>query len=268
VRIDGIGERISGALPLAPQSLRPARVHAVGHLAQRAESRLEIALEIRRALPLRGGARRQFVRAKATPRLHQFPCHLDVALQADVKVIDHIALVRGDIVGEDAGRHRRQIERIVVPLEGGEARQAAEPLAPCAAVADVDVQPADLGFFHPLDARAQRLGHQLPAEAVAEHRHALADRVAHQSLERRDPGKLVVDAHRPAHHADPGVSRGVRGNGRAFVDRDQLRGNALRVEPRAETAGRFRRGEAEYGDRTHARILAAATTGAAPVTSA
>ena len=96
--------------------------------------------------------------------------HLDVALEADVPAADHIGLMRVERVGEHGRRARRQRERVVVPLEGRERGAAAEPFPLRGNVADVDVEPADLGDRSARDRRAQRLREELPAEAVAEHR--------------------------------------------------------------------------------------------------
>ena len=190
-------------------------------------------------------------RARAAPRLHQLARHLDVALEADVAVVDHEALVDRDVVGEDARGHRRQVELVVVPLERGKARQAAEPFAPRAAIAHVDVQPADLGLRHARDARAQGLGHELPAEAMPDHGRAVGDRVAHERAQRRDPRQLVVDAHRAAHHADARIGGRARRDRRALVERDQFPRDALAREPRSEPPGSLGRRKAEDGDGLH-----------------
>ena len=82
MRIDAINLR---------QLLRPARIDAVGDFAERAETAFEIALHVRRALPMRAGARGQLVGARLAPGLHELARHLDVALEADVAVVDHVS---------------------------------------------------------------------------------------------------------------------------------------------------------------------------------
>jgi hypothetical protein len=89
-----------------------------------------------------------------------------------------------------------------------------------ASAPNLDVAPADFLHLRAGHLAAQRLRHQLPAQAMAERRHVLAHRFAHQLQHRLDPGQVVVDAHRPAHEGDTGELAHVLRHRAAFVERE------------------------------------------------
>ncbi len=201
---------------------------------------------------------RELVRAAREPRLDQRFRHLDVALEADVPAADHIGLMRVERVGEHGRRAGRQREGIVVPFEGRERGATAEPFAPRGNVADVDVEPADLGDRSARDRSPQRLREELPAETVAEHRDVVVDRRAQQRGERRVPGQAVVHAHRAAHQRDPGERARIGRHRRALVERDELPREPAGIEPVGEIRRAFGARKAKDRDRTHRRSSAAA----------
>ena len=69
-------------------------------------------------------------------------------------------------------------------------------------VLDLHRVPADLLHRVARHLAAQRAREHLPAEAMADHRHAARDRVAHEGEHRLRPRQLVVGAHRPAHEGE------------------------------------------------------------------
>ncbi len=117
------------------------------------------------------------------------------------------------------------VERVVVPLERREARQAAEPLARArrgrrrrrrasrSRASRMRATRAPSAFASSWPPR------QWPITGTPSR-----DRVAQQRAQRRDPRQRVVDAHRPAHHADAGKAGRARGHGRALVERDSSHG--------------------------------------------
>ena len=122
------------------------------------------------------GGRGELVRAAPKPCLDERFRHLDVALEADVPAADHVSLMRVERVGEHRGCARRQREGVVVPFEGRECGATAEPFPLRSHVADVDVEPADLGHRSASDGRPQRLREKLPAETVTKDRNVMVDR--------------------------------------------------------------------------------------------
>ena len=181
--------------------------------------------------PTRSSAAR---RRRGQPRLDQITGHLDVALQPDVPVVDDVCLVGIERIGQDLCRASGHGERVVVPLECGEARAAAEPRLPRRSVCRFDLDPADLGRRRARHLRAKRLREQLPAEAMAEHRHLIRDRFAQERADGRDPRELVVDPHRPAHERDARERARIGRHARAIVDRDECRSDASPREPLGE----------------------------------
>ena len=244
-----IGERADRHVSGAARG--PARVHVVGQRVQRGKARIEIASDVGGGL--RGGARgrRQLGRAGREPRLDQLMRHLDVALEADVPAVDDVGLVRIEGVAEHARRARGHRERVVVPLECREPRPAAEPCGLRGLVCRLHLDPADLVHRRTRHRRIERLGEELPAEAVAEHRDLLRDRRPQERADRRDPRQRIVDAHRTTHQRDAAVRSGLGGHARALVQRDHRRGETAAREPLGEVRGAFGRRKAEDGDRKH-----------------
>jgi hypothetical protein len=163
--------------------LYPACVHsaaiacsreALGEIAQDLVTRLERGCLVRRSR-----------RTGAAPCPHQFVGHLDVALKADVPVVDDIRLVGlkrlvSTRVAPAGSRTRRNA------IERREARVAAEPGGARAGIRRLDVDPADLRRSGALHARAERLCEQLAAEAMADDGDFGIDGIAQQ----RDSGSI------------------------------------------------------------------------------
>ena len=171
-----VGQRADRAGISALQPLRPARVDAVGHRAAAPRARASRSLCMSAALCRCAlDARRQLAGARSAPRLDQLARHLDVALEADVPVVDHEGLVRARrrwsarAWPSAAGRTRRSAtgtsrsaagrRTTRAARRGRRRRRASQPIS---------------GSARARHARAQRLRHQLPAEAVPDHRRAVA----------------------------------------------------------------------------------------------
>ncbi len=119
-------------------------------------------------------------------------------------------------------------------------------------VAHAHFAPADLAHRAGAHRAAEGLGHELAAEAVAEHRHVLAHRVAHQLERRNNPGQLVVHAHGPAHEHQAGEAPRIPRHRRPGVQRHELRFNRAVFQVGVKISGPLDRGDPDYGDRLHA----------------
>ena len=165
------------------------------------------------------------LRPALQPGADQFFGHLDVALHAEVLaerecLVGAMRVLRARACRRaECGRSRRASGTIRTPA-AAPSHSRATPLS-----ATLHLAPADLLHRAGAHRAAERLRHQLPAQAVAEHRHVLAHRVAHQLERRHDPRQVVVDAHRPAHEGEPGEAPHVLRHRAALVERDQLPGN-------------------------------------------
>ena len=98
---------------------------------------------------------------------------------------------------------------------------------------------------------AQRLGHELPAQAMAEQRDVFCKGIANQRERRRYPRQVVVHAHRPAHEHESGKRAGILGHRLALVDKDHLPGNGVLIEEQGKVPGTFGGRMAEDGDGFH-----------------
>ena len=118
-------------------------------------------------------------------------------------------------------------------------------------VFNVGAAPADFfeGVFR--DAAAECLAHQLPAEAVADHRDVLAGSVANQRTLLRDPRQRVVDAHRATHEAQSRERIGTCRNRIVPVDGDYLEWNRVRFEECGKISGSLNKCVTENGDGFH-----------------
>src|SRR6266852_7211949 len=164
-----------------------------------------------RGLHRRPGLRHELLFPVFAPGADQLARHLDVALDAEV-LAERERLVGAIRTPGDARRLRRDGEGLAVPVKTGELSRRAEPLARLSVVFDRDRAPAD--FLYPVTRypATERLGDELSAEAVAEHRDIGVDRLVHELERRRDPRQLVVHAHRPAHECEPRELARIRGN--------------------------------------------------------
>ena len=162
-------------------------------------------------------------------------------------------------------RHRRQVERVVVPLERREARQAAEPLAPRAAIARVDVR-ASRSRRPACASRARRAPSPSAGRRGSGRSPARRRAIASRSRRRAGAihGSVVVDAHRAAHHADAGIRGGSSGTAAPSSSGTSSQGRPWRVSQCRSGPGLGRR-EAEDGDR---RMAHAPATARIVVTSA
>ena len=193
----------------------------------------------------------------AAPRLDQLARHLDVTLEADVAIVDHVRLVGVESIRQHARRAGGSANDIVVPLERVEAHRVRRTSRRARIASDASTSmPADLRASAcasparraPARTAVRRGSGRSPARcASTASRNNAPSGAVH--------GRRVVDAHRPAHHADAGE--------RARVARH---GGAARRARRAAMAGRARRairrntrgpsvgGEAEDRDRTHGQV--------------
>ena len=99
----------------------------------------------------------------------------------------------------------------------------------------------------------ERLGDELPAQAMPEHRHISCDRLADQIEHPRNPGQLVVDAHGAAHEHEPAELVYARRHRLAGVHLDQLPRHPGAVQEGGEVSGALGRAVAEDGDWFHRR---------------
>src|SRR4051812_588406 len=93
----------------------------------------------------------------------------------------------------------RNAERFAVPVERQNAWLGPEPALRLDRRRELDVCPADFLDGVARNAAAQRLCHQLAAEAVPEDRYVGFDGRPYEIEHRIYPGQRIVDAHRPAH---------------------------------------------------------------------
>src|SRR5258706_6677164 len=220
---------ISRSTPrLLPELLHPARVEPLRHVLQRGQALAHLRLDLLHALH-RGAVQvgRDFAGAARNPARDHLGRHLDVALQAEVAVVDDVGLVGAVLAGEDALAARRDGEGLAMPLEGHELAQVfAEPAARERRVLAAYAVPSDLLHRIALHFRTERLGEHLSAEAVPDDRHPAIDGVAHEIEYRDGPLEIVVGAHRPAHESQPGELGARGGNRLALVELQQLPGGA------------------------------------------
>src|SRR5882762_9227498 len=167
------------------QSLDPAPVEARGDRVERTHALLQPLEHLLRGLHRRPGLRDELFSPVFAPVADQLARHLDVALHAEV-LAEHERLVRAIRAPGDARRLRRDGEGLAVPVKTGELPHRAEPLARGSVVFDRDRAPAD--FFYPVARHpaTERLGDNLSAEAVAEHRNIGVDRFVYEFERRRD----------------------------------------------------------------------------------
>ena len=140
-----------------------------------------------------------------------------------------------------------EVEGLAVPVQHGRVRGEGEAwrgallaLVALFRAAGGDLEPADLLCRVAIDACAVRAGDQLCAQADAEHRPAARDHVRDEALLRDQPGefRLVIDAHRPAHHHEQ-LDRGRVGQRRRFPQAGRADVRAARGEPVADVARAF-----------------------------
>src|SRR5712675_371288 len=234
------------------QSLDPAPVEARGDRVERTHALLQPLEHLLRGLHRRPGLRDEILSPVLAPGADQLARHLDVALHSEV-LAENERLVRAIRTPGDARRLRRNGESLAVPVKTGELPRRAEPLARASVVLDRDRAPAD--FLHGVARHfpAQRLCHELPAEAVPEHRDIGVGRLVHELEHRRDPRQLVVYAHRPAHQREPRELARVHGNRLARVHLDEPVRNAVRVEECGKIARPFGAAMAENRNGFHVR---------------
>src|SRR6266581_6364817 len=205
-----------------------------------------------RGLHRRPGLCNQLLSPVFAPGADQLACHLDVALHAEV-LAEHERLIRAIRTPGDARGLRRDGEGLAVPVETGELPRRAEPLARASVVFDRDRAPAD--FLYPVARHlaTERLGDELSAEAVAEHRDIGGYRLVHELERGRDPRQLVVHAHRSAHEHESRESARIRGNLLPRVDLDEPVRNAVRVEECGKIARPLSAAMTENRNGLHAR---------------
>src|SRR5712671_4726257 len=234
------------------QSLDPAPVEARGDRVERTHALLQPLEHLLRGLHRRPGLRDELLSPVLAPGADQLARHLDVALHAEV-LAENERLVRAIRTPGDARRLRRNGESLAVPVKTGELPRRTEPLARASVVLDGDRAPAD--FLHGVARHfsAQRLCHELPAEAVAEHRNIGVGSLVHELEHRGNPRQLVVYAHRPAHHREPRELARVRGNRLARVHLDEPVRHAVRVEECGKIARPLGAGMTENRNGLHVR---------------
>ena len=144
------------------------------------------------------------------------------------------------------------VERVVVPLEHVHALPPAEPLVGRAiGRCSTSSQPISVTGARG-DGAAERARHHLAPEAVADQRNLRVDGAAGPARQAdRAPRRLVVRAHRPAHHADARERGGVVGHGLAEIERDQAPRAAASCAATRRSARALRSRETDDGDRTH-----------------
>jgi len=100
---------------------------------------------------------------------------------------------------------------LAVPVKGFEALQIGpKPRSRFRVVSHLDFTPADFRDRIAPHASAQRLGHQLPPRQCPRTGTSAATALRISSKRRRNPGQIVVDAHRPTHEHQPLKSSGAR----------------------------------------------------------
>ena len=184
--------------------------------------------------------------------------HFDMALEADV-LAQHVSLLRVECIGQHPCRARRQREDVVMPLEGRELVAATEP-GGRGRIRYHHLAPADFGCCRRRHRCAERLGKQLPSQAMSDDRDVVGDSLPEQREQRCVPGKRIVRAHRAAHHADAGEGAGIVGDRFALIERDDSMRHAVPLEPLAEVTRPFGRREAENRDGTHGESATRAVT--------
>src|SRR5215831_5724442 len=122
-----------------PEATRPLRVDAVGDSVQILKAFAQIALDVCARLPRTRRAGWKLVRAARAPGLDQFARHIDMALESDVQLTDHVGLVWIERVGEHPRCVPGKIEDVVVPLKRRKARPAPEPAGSRRVAFDFDV---------------------------------------------------------------------------------------------------------------------------------
>src|SRR6266849_8686309 len=205
-----------------------------------------------RGLHRRPGLRDELSSPVFAPVADQLACHLDVTLHPEV-LPEHKRLIRAIRTPGDARRLRWDGEGLAVPVKTGELPRRAEPLARLSVVFDRDRAPAD--FLYPVTRHpaSERLGDELSAEAVAEHRDIGVDRLVDETEHLGYPRKDIVHAHRPTHECEPRERARIRGNLLPCVDLDEPVRNAVRVEECGKIARPLGAAMAKNRNRFHVR---------------
>src|SRR5690349_478957 len=138
-------------------------------------------------------------RTRLAPRLDHVAGHLDMALHSDVLCTQDERLICTVRARPQAHGALRNTERLAVPVIRQESR-GGPPARASRVVHHVDLTPADLLDRVAGHARAQCLRQELPSETVTDHRDIGIDTFAYQREHSRNPGQIVVDTHRSAHH--------------------------------------------------------------------
>ena len=89
---------------------------------------------------------------------------------------------------------------------------------------------------------------------MSQQRNIFGYRIANQRFDFRYPLQVIVDAHRPAHENQPGISRSILRDGIARIDSDQLPRDFPSIEEIGKVAGAFYARMAKDGDGFHIRI--------------
>src|SRR6266849_9183754 len=133
-----------------------------------------------RGLHRRPGLRDELLFPILAPGADQLARHLDMALHSEV-LAERERLVRAMRAPGDACRLRRNGEGLAVPVKTGELPRRAEPRARASVVFDHHRAPTD--FLYPVTRHpaTERLGDELPAEALAQQRSIGADRLVHET---------------------------------------------------------------------------------------
>ena len=153
----------------------------------------------------------------------------------------------------------RQRKSFAMTVKSVEVTKVAEPLLRNLSRRHLHLKPADFLDRIPADRRAQRLADQLPAQTMAENRNIPFHGVLNQPDQGRNPGQIVIDAHRPAHEAQPGKCACIRRNRLTEVHTDDALRNPFAFKDRGKIGRPFGRGMAEDGDRFHAEAFDAVT---------
>ena len=156
-------------------------------------------------------------------------------------------------VGKQSGGAVRNAEGFPVPLKdrAGLASLITHPVAGNGVVGAAGGAPAYLLDGIPGDLAAERLAHQLPAQAMPNDRHIPGYRIANQRADGVDPGQRIIDAHRAAHEAEARKPFACGRHGGTFVDGDQLPRNPLLLKEYGKIARTFGRGVTKDGDWFH-----------------
>lgn len=197
-----------------------------------------------------------FVRANLAPGLDHGRGHFDMALQGEMPVIEQPGLVGAEGAFQQPLCAIRDGKGFAMPLEYLETRgEAAQPGGGRVVSYLGNLAPADFLDRVAADRGAQSLAHELSAQAVAQHGDAIFYGLPDEFEGRRDPGQVIIHAHRAAHQDQSGKAVDIGGQAVSGIYIGLGPENAFSRQEIAQVARTLGLGKSENHDRAHMKKI-------------